>query len=165
MARVNDICIKIQDYNNSILSLQIIPDKEDTFHVVSEDEAHEYGEVCYQIEEGRSYEYYMQTEGFCLAPVLGIITPFKSSRVSGGRITPGNYTGTLTLTVCISKSMMEVGIFKLEVRSVKTSYRNDYRIMMEEIAEVCTDLVLLHSSPTTQYLTPSFLKDSQTLYQ
>ena len=47
---------------------------------------------------------------------------------------------------------------KLEVQSVKTTYREDYRHMLEEITERCTDLLLQHSSPVTQLLEPDFLR-------
>jgi predicted component of viral defense system (DUF524 family) len=53
----------------------------------------------------------------------------------------------------------------LEVQSVKSGYRDDYRDMLELITEKCTDLLLQANSPVSQYFEIDYTKDSQTLYQ
>ena len=53
----------------------------------------------------------------------------------------------------------------LEVRSVKTSYRQDYRIMLEDIAESCTELLMQYTSPVTQHFSQIYSADTKVLYQ
>jgi len=65
----------------------------------------------------------------------------------------------------IDSSGEKKGKVSFEVRSIKASYREDYRFMLEDIAKHCTDLMMLHSSPTTQSLTYDFNNDARTLYQ
>src|SRR6185312_13050479 len=54
---------------------------------------------------------------------------------------------------------------KLEVQSVKTTYREDYRHMLEEITNKCTDLLLQSNSPVTQNLQVNPEADAKTMYQ
>ena len=80
------------------------------------------------------------------------------------RISPNIYAGTLTIDV-LDAEKLKCGEVKLEVQSVKTSYRQDYRHMLEEITEKCTELLLQHSSPVSQYFEVDFNADANTLYQ
>ena len=57
------------------------------------------------------------------------------------------------------------GHLRLEVRSIKSSYREDYRVMLEEIAEKSIELLMTHASPTTQTFTQDYSDNAQTLYQ
>lgn len=59
----------------------------------------------------------------------------------------------------------KVADVKLEVQSRKTTYRRDYRKMLEDIADQCTDLLLQLNSPVSQNLEIDFNADAQTLYQ
>ena len=88
------------------------------------------------------------------------ISRFNSSE---GRISPNFYVGTLSIPVF--KDDIEVGVFKLEVQSIKTSYRKDYRFMLESITNHATDLILQTNSPVNKTLEVDYDSDSNTLYQ
>jgi predicted component of viral defense system (DUF524 family) len=124
-------------------------------------DAVENGEAPFQIKEGSYYEYKI-TNGFSLRP-SEIVSQSKVND-SSGRIYPNIYVGTLTIDV-LDAGKLKCGEVKLEVQSVKTSYRQDYRHMLEEITEKCTELLLQHSSPVSQYFEVDFNADANTLYQ
>ncbi len=124
-------------------------------------DALENGEAPYQIKEGNYYEYKI-TDGFSLQ-TSEIVSKSKVNK-SSGRISPNIYVGTLNIDV-LNIDEKKCGEVKLEVQSVKTTYRNDYRHMLEEITEKCTDLLLQHSSPASQYFEIDFNAGANTLYQ
>ncbi len=145
-------------------SLKIISesnDKETLFQIGSQ-EAAENSEAEIQLLEGCSYEYKL-SHNFNFRDLSGIIRPSKLNP-SSGRLTPGNYVGTLTLDILDESSSLSIQ-FQLEVRSNKIHYREDYRYMLEYITKNCTDLLLNHSSPATQTFTIDYYKNSETLYQ
>src|SRR4030095_8467335 len=125
-------------------------------------DAIENGEARIQIQEGSFYEYKID-DGFCLQPSK-IVSQSKIN-ISSGYIAPGIYVGTLTIDVLKSTSLQKCGEIKLEVQSVKTTYREDYRHMLGEITERCTELLLLHSSPVAQYFEVNCIACANTLYQ
>ncbi len=124
-------------------------------------DAEENGEAPFQIKEGCYYEYKI-TNGFSLRP-SEIVSQSKVND-SSGRISPNIYVGTLSIDV-LDAEKLKCGEIKLEVQSVKTSYRQDYRHMLEEITEKCTELLLQHSAPVSQYFEVDFNADANTLYQ
>ena len=125
-------------------------------------DAIENGEAPFQIKEGFFYEYKI-ADGFCLETSEIVIQSKVNS--SFGRIAPNIYVGTLNIGVLKSDSKEKCGEIKLEVQSVKTTYREDYRQMLEDITEKCTDLLLQHSSPVSQFFEVDFNADANTLYQ
>ena len=129
--------------------------------LVQKQDAKENGEAQFQIKEGCSYEYKLTT-GYTLIE-SEIVSLSKVNR-SSGRITPNVYVGTLAIDI-LDSTKTKCGQVELEVQSVKASYREDYRYMLEAITEKCTDLLLLHSSQVSQKLTVDFNADSRTLYQ
>ncbi|MEJ8755449.1 DUF2357 domain-containing protein [Pontibacter sp. H259] len=135
----------------------------DSLRLIDDAEAVEHGEAPLQLLEGYCYEYSIDSN-YKLQEVPNIIS---SSRVnkSTGRITPNIYVGSLELEVLDKETSVIRGTIKLEVRSVKTSYRQDYRFMLEDITEKCTDLLMQHTSPVSQNFTVDFNQDPQTLYQ
>ncbi len=116
-----------------------------------------------QLMEGHSYEYALE-KGYSLSARTGGIVHPSRLKNGQGRITPGNYVGTLPLEVSDALGT-KVGEVLLEVRSYKTSYREDYRHMLEFITERSTALILQYSSPVTQNLTVNYDADAETLYQ
>lgn len=134
---------------------------EETVFELSNAEAIANGEAPFQIKEGCFYEYKI-TEGFYLD--LPDIVSQSKVNPSSGRISPNIYVGTLTIDV-LDTAKKKCGEIKLEVQSVKTSYREDYRHMLEEITEKCMDLLLQHSSPVSQFFEVDFNADANTLYQ
>ena len=143
-------------YNGLAIELfAIIPD---TLHDVVD--AAENNEAQYQIIEGCFYQYKI-TNGFSLQSSEVVeVSNFNSSE---GRISPNFYVGTLSIPVL--ENGMKKGLLKLEVQSVKTSYRKDYRFMLESITNHATDLILQTNSPVNQTLEVDFDTDAKTLYQ
>ncbi|AHM60917.1 hypothetical protein D770_13315 [Flammeovirgaceae bacterium 311] len=131
--------------------------------LISESEAAENGESTLQLMEGYAYEYKIE-EGYKLLEVPKIVSISRANK-SVGRITPNIYVGSLTLEILDNETAEKKGVFSLEVRSIKASYREDYRFMLADITEKCTDLLMQHHSPVTQNFTVDFNKDSETLYQ
>ncbi|WP_017733698.1 DUF2357 domain-containing protein [Nafulsella turpanensis] len=134
-------------------SLRLIPDSE----------AAEFGEAPLQLMEGFSYEYKIE-DGYKLQEIPKVVSLSRVNR-STGRITPNIYVGSLVLEVLDEKASEKKGEFSIEVQSVKADYRKDYRFMLEDITEKCTDLLMQSNSPVTQNFTVDFNEDSQTLYQ
>ncbi len=135
--------------DNQIIELTIFGESstEKTVLKIDNAEALANGEASVQIKEGHFYEYEI-SNGYYLKP-SEIVTQSKVN-FSSGRISPNIYVGTLTIDVVNAENEIR-GVVSLEVQSVKTSYRQDYRLMLEEITEKCTDLLLQHSSPVSQF--------------
>lgn len=153
--------------NGKTVELYLYPESDRDQNLIERDEsdALEYGEAQVQLLEGCSYEYKV-TKGYKLddEALKGIV---KSSRIdkSAGRITPGIYVGTLSLGILENDTSEKKSSVLLEIRSSKTSYREDYRFMLQDIAEKCTDLLMQHSSPVTQSFSVDFDRDAETIYQ
>lgn len=133
-----------------------------TISTIDKNEALANGEAEHQIIEGNFYEYKIR-DGYYLEP-SEIVTHSRVNK-SAGRISPNIYVGLLSIGVFKSSSDERCGEVKLEVKSVKATYRHDYRHMLEEITQKCTDLLLQQSSPVSQNLESDFTKDAKTLYQ
>ncbi|MCW3106158.1 MAG: hypothetical protein JWQ09_664 [Segetibacter sp.] len=156
--------IKIISFTGEHIFIRIVPSSySDPITVVEEAEALEQGEAVYQIKEGCNYEFLID-EGYILAEISGVVATSKLNK-QAGRITPNIFVGTLPINVLSSLTFETVGILRLEVQSVKATYREDYRRMLEEIAEKCTDLLMQHNSPVVQTFTIDLEKDSKTAYQ
>jgi len=159
----NELQIPINIDNNKIeLLIYGESTNRKTVFEVEKTVAFENGESPYQLLEGNFYEYKI-SDGYCLKNSEVI----NNSKVnpSSGRISPNIFVGTLSIDILNSKTLVKAGEIKFEVQSIKTSYRNDYRYMLEEITAKCTDLLLLHNTPITQNIEVDFNQDSKTLYQ
>jgi len=130
--------------------------------IIEKSDAFEFCEAPVQIKEGHFYEYKLP-KGYNLQP-SEVVTQSKINP-STGRISPNIYVGTLVIGIMNSEKNEKCGEVKLEVQSVKANYREDYRFMLEEITEKCTDLLLQHSSPVSQTFEVDFNADAKTLYQ
>lgn len=116
-----------------------------------------------QLQEGNSYEYELP-EGYELEAVSGIVHPSRRKKNKHrGRLTPGIYVGRLALTILSPEDKSHQ--VAVEVRSTKADYRSEYRRMLEDITAECTELLMLHSSPVTQGVTPDYKCEPKTLYQ
>ena len=125
------------------------------------------GEAQYQIKEGCFYEYELideanKNEYFFLKS--DILQP-NIRKPHIGIIAPNIYVGTLTLDLFKTQNDLPVGKIKLEVQSIKSDYRTDYRYMLESITERCTDLIMQIDSPINQHFETDFNKNPETLYQ
>lgn len=133
----------------------------ETLQLLDESTALEYGEERLQLLEGSSYNYEL-TEGYRLQEIPKIIKQNRRHQ-NHGRITPGIYVGRLPLKI-IDSNNNKIDV-ALEIRSVKTAYRKDYRKMLEDITDECTDLLMIHSSPVTQRYDIDYTEDTRSLYQ
>lgn len=127
------------------------------------------GVSAYQLVEGASYQYEFvgdESHVFQFSEENEVVhfSSFKAHR-NMGEISTGIYVGQLNFEIQEMETGNIVGKVKLEVRSVKADYENDYRTMLDEIAAYYTDLVLLQGSPATQQLEVDDNATSQTLYQ
>ena len=133
-------------------------------------EAQEFGEAPIQILEAKRYEYELSNKEYQLREAKGLITPSKNTSSSRGIIAPGNYVGTLELNILSKKECLKT---HLEVLATKfdasgdydKSYRQNYRSMVEDITDKCTELLMQSNSPVNQYFEPDFEKENETLYQ
>lgn len=155
--------IKMSVKNAPYISFTLMPETTQTcLWKINDSEATDNCEAPLQIMEGCTYEYAL-TDGYRLEGLYGIVKEFKKNK-SGGRITPRIYVGTLSLNVLDNKGE-RASTIAIEVRSSKTSYREDYRFMLEDITDQCTDLLMQHSSPVIQNFIPDYATDSETVYQ
>lgn len=129
------------------------------------------GESRWQLVEGCTYAYEFVDEKedcryqFAQENEMVKFHPNRTHHASEGTLTTGIYVGHLTLQVVNMDTQESVGRVSLEIQSTKSEYRKDYRLMLDEIAEYYTDLVLQQGSPVTQRLEIDQSCSSKTLYQ
>ena len=134
-----------------------------------EEDAVDYGESRWQLQEGCTYEYELLAENGRTYQFMkeDEIVRFSSSprHPNAGTLKTGIYVGTLSLAIKDLEQDCEVSKIDLEIKSVKAEYRTDYRKMLEDITAYYTDLVLMQGSPVTQKLEIDNETPQQTLYQ
>jgi predicted component of viral defense system (DUF524 family) len=146
------------------IQIEVLPESSnDRTYIITAEEAREYAESQYQIVEGSSYQFKIE-KGYLFDVIPGIVSYSKFNK-NEGRLTPNIYVGTLSISILDEQTLKEVNNFQLEVRSIKTSYREDYRSMLGDITEKCTDLLLQPNSPVSQFFTTDFTAEPKTLYQ
>ncbi len=122
-------------------------------------------EARYQLVEGCFYDFAFNEKNYKLGDIgENIVQHFKRNE-SMGTLAPNIFVGTLSIPIINSVNLEECGKVELEVQSGKSSYRQDYRDMLEFITEKCTDLLLQTDSPATQNFEVDFSRNPQTLYQ
>lgn len=131
----------------------------------AEENASEHNEARFQLVEGCYYDFQISDPDFILGDVgENIIQQHKRTK-NLGTISPNIFVGTLSIPLLEKESNQECCKVELEVQSIKSGYRDDYRDMLELITEKCTDLLLQANSPVSQHFEIDYIKDSQTLYQ
>ena len=133
-----------------------------TLFEISDEDVMRYGEAKIQLIEGCSYEYQFSEEDVYFSEECNrnaIVTYSKFGKHKGS-INPNIYVGTHSLEINNSSILLPI-----EVRSVKSDYRSDYRYMLESITERCTDLIMQIDSPINQHFETDFNKNPETLYQ
>jgi len=148
---------KLTIFTNSNKDLSSLLEVDDESNIIDREEK-------IQLLEGFSYEYEFSSEKYQLKEIPRVVKPSKTSRKNRGRITPGNYVGRLALTV-ISPDKSEKEVVGVEVRSSKSDYRSEYRIMLRDITTECIDLLMQHTSPVAQSVSVDHNDPSRTLYQ
>ncbi len=138
----------------------IIDNKVDNTLFIAND-ALKNGEAVYQLVEGFTYDYEFNLSDYEFKKDLIIQPHTRNTHL--GTISPNIYVGTLSLPVF--RNNKTVGKIELEVQSVKSGYRDDYRDMLELITEKCTDLLLQANSPVSHNFETDFEKNNETLYQ
>ena len=122
-------------------------------------------EARFQLVEGCFYDYQISNAGLVLGDVGENIIQQRKRTTNLGTISPNIFVGTLTVPLFNKVTSKEICKIELEVQSIKSGYRDDYRDMLELITERCTDLLLQANSPVSQHFEIDYTKDSQTLYQ
>jgi predicted component of viral defense system (DUF524 family) len=131
----------------------------------AEENANEHNEARFQLVEGCLYDFQISDPDFVLGDDgENIIQQHKRTK-NLGTIAPNIFVGTLSIPLLEKESFQERCKVELEVQSVKSDYREDYRDMLELITEKCTDLLLQANSPVSQHFEIDYTKDSQSLYQ
>lgn len=131
----------------------------------AEESAEENNEGRYQLIEGYYYDYEFNDPNFLFGSIgQQIVIPHKRNKHLG-TLSPNIFVGTLSLPVRANDKEEELINIKLEVQSIKSDYRTDYRDMLELITEKCTDLLLQANSPISHSFEPKYNQDSLTLYQ
>ena len=143
------------------LVLEIKGDNNTLFEISDEDVMH-YGEAKIQLKEGCTYEYQFSDETikFKENSKKNTIISYSKFGKHKGSLHPNIYVGTHSLEIENSNILLPI-----EVRSVKSEYRSDYRYMLESITDRCTDLIMQIDSPITQHFETDFNKNPETLYQ
>ena len=122
-------------------------------------------EARYQLTEGCFYDYEFSETGFSFHDVGENIVQPHARKKHIGRLSPNIFVGTLSLPVVHQGEEEVLANIELEVQSIKSGYRDDYRDMLALITEKCTDLLLQSNSPVSHHFDIDYTKDSQTLYQ
>jgi predicted component of viral defense system (DUF524 family) len=137
-------------------------------------DANEYNQSSIQVLEGEKYEIELKTSTdeieltpkYIFTKQQNIVIPRSSNR-SLATLTPNYYVGTLTITIFKSDDLeLKVGEVQIEVRSIKLDYFDDYKLMLDDIASRCIDLLLQVDSPVTQSFESDLHQiDERAIYQ
>lgn len=153
------------------LVLTIYPEGNAEFREIDIFEAEAFSESRFQILEGNCYEYHFNNDKYQLsASISSIVIPSKR-HASSGRIVPNIYVGTLTLEILETTNNVTVSKLDLEVLATKfnqeldKSYRENYRFMLEDITDKCTELLMQINSPVHQTFEIDFDSNQNTIYQ
>ena len=131
----------------------------------AEESASVHNEARYQLLEGCYYDFNISNPEYILGDIGENIIQRHKRNSNLGTIAPNIFVGTLSFPLIDKESGQEHCKIELEVQSIKSGYRDDYRDMLELITEKCTDLLLQANSPVSQHFEIDYTKDSQTLYQ
>ena len=133
-----------------------------------EQDASDYGESKWQLQEGKEYDFELLENDMDAInwTVVGSDAIFQRNQKhpNRGKIKTGIYVGTVNFSVRNTITGLELPV-KIEIQSIKTSYRGDYRKMLTDITSYYTDLVMQQGSPVTQKFDVDYDTPQQTLYQ
>lgn len=163
MKSVSNIEINLESIQDG-LRLWIDARRPDTLFD-AEGNAEEHNEARFQLVEGCFYDFQISDPEFVLGDVGENIIQQHKRTTNLGTIAPNIFVGTLSIPLLDKETLQERSKVELEVQSIKSGYRDDYRDMLELITEKCTDLLLQANSPVSQHFEIDYTKDSQTLYQ
>lgn len=143
------------------LELEIVGEDK-TLFLISDEEVIEFAEAKIQLVEGCFYEYQFNDHSIRFKENCSNnkIIGFSKFGKYKGTISPNIYVGTHSLEIENSVTSLPI-----EVRSIKSDYRTEYRYMLEDITEKCTELIMQIDSPAKQHFETNFDTDNRTLYQ
>lgn len=158
---------------DAALVLEIVPEQNCRLREISNHIADEFGESPYQLFEGHSYEYEFlgnNALNYRLETnTKGVVLP-SSRHPHRGRIAPNIFVGSLQVFVVNTENKQRYPL-ALEVVATKfnkeedTSYRENYRKMLGDITDKCTDLMMQINTPISQKVAIDYNTDSKTVYQ
>lgn len=163
MKSVANIEINLDSVQNG-LRLWIYAHRPDTLFD-AEENASEHNEARFQLVEGCLYDFQISDPEFVLGDIGENIIRQHKGINNLGTIAPNIFVGTLSIPLLKKEPYQVCDKIELEVQSVKSSYRDDYRDMLELITEKCTDLLLQANSPVSQHVETDHVNTSQVLYQ
>lgn len=124
------------------------------------------GRMSLQLIEGKQYYYELSRPEFYLDGDKQVIASYASrSGLSNGTISTGIFVGTFSADIRHKNTHEKCGTFSIEIRSAKMDYVEDYRRMLEDITEFCTELLMQQSSPVTQNYVIDSESDPKTQYE
>lgn len=171
MTWVSEVSLEFLDRDGHIAGklLIVAEKKQATIEVLTNEEAQELGEEEVQLREGLSYEYELtgsepglhlqESEVVTRSSILN-----DSIEIDRGRIIPGSHTGLLPL-ILEDQSYSRLSSIPIEVQSSKLSYREEYRQMMNFIADKCIGILMDIRSPSEARFVPDLSTDIQTIQQ
>jgi predicted component of viral defense system (DUF524 family) len=131
----------------------------------AEENASEHNEARFQLVEGYLYDFQISHPDFVLGDVGENIIQQHKRANNMGTIAPNIFVGTLSIPILNKDTLEEYYKVELEVQSIKSGSRDDYKDMLGLITEKCSGLLLQANSPVSQHFEIDYTKDSQTLYQ
>jgi predicted component of viral defense system (DUF524 family) len=145
----------------SNLVLQI-KGEQNTLSEITDEDVLQFGEAKYQLIEGYSYEYQFNNKNvqFKTGSVNNSIVTQSKFDNSRGIIRPNIFVGTHFLEI----EGTDIAV-PIEVRSIKSEYRTEYRYMLESITNKCSDLIMQIDSPINQHFETDFNITTENLYQ
>lgn len=153
--------VNIKLKRNRMVTVFLSPNKDEDIFVDEKASG-----VPFQLIEGKRYYFELSDADFYIDGDSQIIKCYPSrSGVSNGEITTGSFVGTFSADIKAKETNESQGKLVLEIRSTKIGYEDDYRKMMEDITEYCTELLMQQSSPVTQNYTIDKDADPRTQYE
>lgn len=155
------------------LTLEIFPEQHSRTRQFDKVIAEQYNESVYKLFEGHSYEYEflgINKANYCLRARINGLVILSNRHAYCGRITLNIYVGNLPLEIVNTETEQSFPI-SVEVIATKfdkkedVSYRENYRQMLEDITDKCTDLMMQINTPVTQHVTIDYSAEPKTLYQ
>jgi hypothetical protein len=131
-------------------------------------EARAHGEAEIQLIESGRYEYTVLTDDPSLRVRCAPI--FKRSALCAdgedwGAIETGTYCGLLRIELVRANTSAVMALAHVEVRSVKLSYRADYRVMLSDVAERVMGLLYDARAPAQMTLRPAWRDEPRHIQQ
>ena len=149
-------CRDVEGRLAGVLRLVQADRKSDSVRILSPEEARQHGEETVQLLEGHSYDFELLNPRAKLRlQANGVVKP-SSIRPTIGRIDTGVETGLLHLVLEDEQTGAPVARGAVEVLSAKVNYRQDYRGMLNSIANECSELLFDIRAASRMRLRPKF---------